>query len=199
MTVRFSWGGLTLEAPDRDETKRKADKAKAAREQHKQSIQRVIDKRLLEKSPGVYAKIHSENFDVWYESITGKAWDRKLEADPWMAEAEIERVEYAEKNPCDARRSMLEYRHGADLSRLSGLERRRIYMALATPVWCDRVAILNIYLTCKIKTLLTGIVHHVDHVIPLQGKFVCGFHVHTNLRIITAKENLSKKNKYTPE
>ncbi len=41
--------------------------------------------------------------------------------------------------------------------------------------------------------------YHVDHIIPLQGDNVSGFHCLSNLQYLPASDNFSKRNKYTPK
>lgn len=44
----------------------------------------------------------------------------------------------------------------------------------------------------------TGIPHHVDHIVPLQGDHVSGLHVESNLQVIPATDNIRKRNKVDP-
>ena len=73
----------------------------------------------------------------------------------------------------------------------------------ALPIWASLGAIKEMYTDCvsiNIAAKLAGCTEKfvVDHIIPLQGKNVSGLHIHTNLQIITATENLKKSNKYEP-
>jgi hypothetical protein len=54
----------------------------------------------------------------------------------------------------------------------------------------------KIYKKSKEISLTTGIVHHVDHIIPLHGKTVSGLHVESNLQIIEAFKNSQKYNSF---
>ena len=63
------------------------------------------------------------------------------------------------------------------------------------PAWSDRKKIRDVYKTAA-ELRAIGFNVHVDHEIPLQGRTVSGLHVHENLRIIDAYQNLTKSNHF---
>lgn len=69
----------------------------------------------------------------------------------------------------------------------------------ATPKWADKVEIKRIYKKSRQLTIETGVQHHVDHIVPLKSKFVCGLHVPANLEPIPATANKAKSNLYWPD
>ncbi len=69
---------------------------------------------------------------------------------------------------------------------------RRAKKLHATVSWSDLATISSIYNNCP-----EGYV--VDHIIPLQGKYICGLHVVNNLQYLTASENNKKSNYHESE
>lgn len=70
---------------------------------------------------------------------------------------------------------------------------------MATPVWADLEEIKEIYRAAAQVTAATGTMHHVDHIVPLRGRTVCGLHVACNLRVIARIENIAKGNRVWPD
>lgn len=75
---------------------------------------------------------------------------------------------------------------------------RRLIKKSAMPKWANLEKIKNVYDEAA-KLRENGFDVHVDHIIPLKNKLVCGLHVHNNLQILDAKENLHKFNKFVIE
>lgn len=73
---------------------------------------------------------------------------------------------------------------------------RRAILLKANSLWSDKDFIKEIYKQASFMSNKYGIKYEVDHIIPLQGKFVCGLHNQFNLQIISITENRSKAAKY---
>jgi len=73
--------------------------------------------------------------------------------------------------------------------------RHRAAKLRAAPAWADRDEIAAIYKA----SIALGPDFHVDHIIPLQGRTVCGLHCEANLQIIPASVNISKHNRRWPD
>jgi hypothetical protein len=95
------------------------------------------------------------------------------------------------------------FNHGYKRSNLAKFNtydaNRRAAKIERTPGWlteADNAAIMAMYEKARQLTKETGVEHHVDHIIPLQGSLVSGLHVPGNLQVITAAENLEKSNSF---
>lgn len=77
--------------------------------------------------------------------------------------------------------------------------RRTATKLRAIPAWANHFFIGEIYDLAKRRTEATGVKWHVDHIVPLQSKLVCGLHVEHNLQVLPAAMNISKNNRYWPE
>ena|ERR1700679_3784433 len=77
--------------------------------------------------------------------------------------------------------------------------KRRSAKLNCTPLWLtpqDWEKIEEYYIYASLLSETLGILHEVDHIIPLQNKIISGLHCPQNLQILTKKENNKKKNKF---
>jgi len=65
----------------------------------------------------------------------------------------------------------------------------------AIPKWANEFFTEEAYDLAQRRTKCTGFAWHVDHIVPLRSNRVCGLHVENNLRVIPARENISKGNR----
>lgn len=65
---------------------------------------------------------------------------------------------------------------------------RRSQLSFATPIWASKKDIKEIYINRGS--------FHVDHIVPLRNKNVCGLHCATNLQYLTETQNKKKLNKF---
>lgn len=76
--------------------------------------------------------------------------------------------------------------------------RRRAAESKATPSWNNDFIMAEAYDLAGLRTKLTGLPWSVDHIVPLRSPLVCGLHAHTNVRVITSRENSKKSNRSWP-
>jgi hypothetical protein len=95
---------------------------------------------------------------------------------------------YRIKNAEKVKRAISNWAKKNKARRRMSVAKRRALKLKATPKFANLEKIKEIYLNCP-----KG--YHVDHIVPLQGKNVCGLHVEWNLQYLTPYDNKSKSNK----
>ena len=124
----------------------------------------------------------------------------------WLSPHNFEiRRKYSSESKKDWRDKRLEYakeyskmhaKNNPDQYALKTAKRRAAKLQ-RTPKWDKDAHLISAkYQLANMLTRETGNPYHVDHIIPLQGKNVCGLHVFSNLRVILGEENAKKSNKF---
>jgi len=109
-------------------------------------------------------------------------------------------TEWRAANPERVRQTAVNWSAANPGLRRSYAVKRRAREVQAMPSWLtqDHISQINsVYAEARRLSIHTGISHHVDHIVPLNGRTVCGLHVPWNLRAIPAIDNLRRPKIYT--
>lgn len=105
--------------------------------------------------------------------------------------------EYLESNPEVLQKARKNWKKRNPSAVTALTAKRRAARLDATPQWLTEEhykVIQEYYWIAKDLKAVSGQDYHVDHIVPLQGKNVCGLHVPWNLQILPAYLNTSKGN-----
>lgn len=146
----------------------------------------------LRKSRRAWKKAHPKIVAV------SNAESRRRHPEPARASARRSRKLHPEKQKAATKRWMEKYPGAAAAVRAKWARNnrdkccayataRKAKKLQATPVWANKAIIDAAYAMATAMTKLTGVKYHVDHVVPLRSKIVCGLHTDQNLAIILAR------------
>lgn len=130
--------------------------------------------------------------------VTLESWlKRKYRTAKWKKDNPKEANNWQRKNPEKVKKLQRNWEEMNRERRNAINAKRRSNKLKRTPPWLTEQQIAEIscfYSKAKLLEAQTGIKHHVDHIVPLQGENVSGLHVPWNLQILTQSDNCSKGN-----
>lgn len=110
----------------------------------------------------------------------------------------IQKKAYAEKNKKKLSKWFSEHKKANRASYNALNQKRKANKLQATPAWLTSLDLehIKLFYEAAADQKQHGLDIHVDHIVPLQGKDVCGLHVPWNLQLLPASENIRKGNRY---
>lgn len=110
----------------------------------------------------------------------------------------IQKKAYAEKNKKKLSKWFSEHKKANRASYNALNQKRKANKLQATPAWLTSLDLehIKLFYEAAADQKQHGLDIHVDHIVPLQGKDVCGLHVPWNLQLLPASENIRKGNKH---
>jgi len=144
-----------------------------------------------------------ERNKAFFEQNKEKVRERKAEYQrkyrvKYAEKAKQSRQNWAEKNRIKDQQYKKAWRVENKAKVNSLTRKRQAAKMLRTPKWLtedDLWMMEEAYELAVLRTSMTGVAWHVDHIIPLQGDDVSGLHVPANLQVIPGYENIRKGNK----
>ena len=137
----------------------------------------------------------------WRRSEKGKEYNNEYQRE-WRRKNPVYHKQYNKKHAllkpemhCENQRR---YRKKNPDKNAATCSRRKAKKLQAAPEWANQFFIEEIFHLARLRTKAFGYPWHVDHIVPLKHKLVCGLHCEQNLQVIPATENLKKNNFYEP-
>lgn len=179
-------------------------------------MQKVCNKCLIEKDFSEFSLVKPGNGDKNNLSSRCKPCRAARNLELYHAnkdKAKLQRQSYYAKNREKERLQALNWRtvnkdrHSENYKKWALENRARLTfkqsmrtkkVRLATPKTLNESHLMemaNFYKQARALSVQTGVQHHVDHIIPLKGANFSGLNVPWNMQILSAFDNVSKKNK----
>lgn len=146
---------------------------------------------------------------LWSEKDRNKKWYAKnrekvsaKDAKRYWADAEAQRARvrtYRSKNIEKTKAATKRWASENSEKVIAHNAARRARRLKAIPLWVNKFFVGEAYDLARRRTKVFGFKWHVDHIVPLKSKIVCGLHVEHNLQVIPGAENIRKLNRSWPD